>query len=131
MSMQDPISDMVTRIRNAHAARKQKVTMPSSTRKVAIAKLLKDEGYVSDYGVANVDGKLALTVELKYCEGKPVIESIERVSRPGLRIYRTKNELPKVRGGFGIAIVSTSQGLMTDRAARAQGIGGEVVCYVS
>ncbi|MCG3202132.1 MAG: 30S ribosomal protein S8 [Gammaproteobacteria bacterium] len=131
MSLQDPISDMLTRIRNAQAATKQTVAMPSSTRKVAIAKVLKDEGYIADYSVAPVEGKLTLTVTLKYYEGKPVIESLRRVSRPGLRIYRGKSELPKVIGGLGVAIVSTSRGLMTDRAARAQGIGGEIICYVS
>jgi small subunit ribosomal protein S8 len=131
MSLQDPISDMLTRIRNAQAATKQTVAMPSSTRKVAIAKVLKDEGYIADYSVAPVEGKLTLTVTLKYYEGKPVIESLQRVSRPGLRIYRGKSELPKVIGGLGVAIVSTSRGLMTDRAARAQGIGGEIICYVS
>lgn len=131
MSLQDPISDMLTRIRNAQAATKQTVAMPSSTRKVAIAKVLKDEGYIADYSVAPVEGKLTLTVTLKYYEGRPVIESLRRVSRPGLRIYRGKSELPKVIGGLGVAIVSTSRGLMTDRAARAQGIGGEIICYVS
>lgn len=131
MSLQDPISDMLTRIRNAQAATKQTVAMPSSTRKVAIAKVLKDEGYIADYSVAPVEDKLTLTVTLKYYEGRPVIESLRRVSRPGLRIYRGKSELPKVIGGLGVAIVSTSRGLMTDRAARAQGIGGEIICYVS
>lgn len=131
MSLQDPISDMLTRIRNAQAATKQTVAMPSSTRKVAIAKVLKDEGYIADYSVAPVEGKLTLTVTLKYFEGRPVIDSLRRVSRPGLRIYRGKSELPKVIGGLGVAIVSTSRGLMTDRAARAQGIGGEIICYVS
>lgn len=131
MSLHDPISDMLTRIRNAQAATKQTVTMPSSTRKVAIAKVLKDEGYIADYTVAPLDGKLTLTVTLKYYQGRPVIESLRRVSRPGLRIYRGKSELPKVIGGMGVAIVSTSRGLMTDRAARAQGIGGEIICYVS
>ena len=131
MSQQDPISDMLTRIRNAHGARKQQVTMPSSKRKVALAQLLKDEGYVGDFAVAEHDGKLNLTIELRYFEGKPVIETIRRVSRPGLRAYRSKDELPKVVGGLGIAVVSTSRGLMTDRAARAQGVGGEIVCFVS
>jgi small subunit ribosomal protein S8 len=131
MSQQDPISDMLTRIRNAHGARKQQVTMPSSTRKVALAQLLKDEGYIGEFSVADHDGKADLTIELKYFEGKPVIESIQRVSRPGLRTYRAKDELPTVIGGLGIAVVSTSRGLMTDRAARAQGVGGEIVCYVS
>lgn len=131
MSLQDPIGDMLTRIRNAQAAQKQRAAMPSSRRKVAVAKLLKEEGYISDYSVANVDGKLELSVELKYFEGKPVIESIRRVSRPGLRVYLARKDLPQVMGGYGIAIVSTSQGLMSDRNARAQGIGGEIVCYVS
>ena len=131
MSQQDPISDMITRIRNAQAASKQSVSMPSSTRKAAIAKVLKEEGYIADFQLAPVDGKLTLTVDLKYYEGKPVIEMLKRVSRPGLRVYRGKDRLPKVIGGLGVAIVSTSRGLMTDRAARAQGIGGEVVCLVS
>jgi small subunit ribosomal protein S8 len=131
MSLQDPISDMLTRIRNAQAATKQTVAMPSSTRKVAIAKVLKDEGYIADYSVEPVEGKMTLTVTLKYYQGKPVIESLERVSRPGLRTYRGKSELPTVIGGLGVAIVSTSRGLMTDRAARAQGIGGEIICFVS
>ena len=131
MSLQDPISDMLTRIRNAQSAAKQSVSMPSSTRKADIARVLKDEGYISDYRVIPEEGKLTLTVDLKYLDGRPVIEQLQRVSRPGLRIYRGKSELPKIIGGFGVAIVSTSRGLMTDRAARAQGIGGEVVCYVS
>ena len=131
MSLQDPISDMLTRIRNAQASQKQTVIMPSSTRKAEIARLLKEEGYIADYNVTNTDGKLELSIDLKYYEGKPVIGSIRRVSRPGLRVYRSHSDLPKVTGGFGIAIVSTSRGLMTDRAARAQGIGGEIVCYVT
>jgi small subunit ribosomal protein S8 len=131
MSLQDPISDMLTRIRNAQASQKQTVTMPSSTRKAEIARLLKEEGYIADYNVTNTDGKPELSIGLKYYEGKPVIGSIRRVSRPGLRVYRPHSDLPKVTGGFGIAIVSTSRGLMTDRTARAQSIGGEIVCYLT
>ena len=131
MSMTDPIADMLTRIRNAQAVSKTEVTMPSSKMKAAIAKVLKDEGYISDYSVAEQDNKAALTITLKYYEGKPVIDSISRYSRPGLRAYRGKDELPKVMGGYGIAIVSTSAGVMTDRAARAAGHGGEVICFVS
>jgi small subunit ribosomal protein S8 len=129
--MQDPIGDMLTRIRNGQAARKQHVVMPASTLKAAIAQLLKAEGYVADYSVKPEDGKPSLVVELKYYEGKPVIENLRRVSRPGLRVYRSKTALPKIQNGLGIAILTTSKGLMTDRAARAQGIGGEIICYVS
>jgi small subunit ribosomal protein S8 len=131
MSLQDPISDMLTRIRNAQAASKQSVSMPSSTRKVDIARVLKEEGYIVDFHVSPEGEKATLTVDLKYYQGKPVIEALQRVSRPGLRVYRGKEALPKVIGGLGVAIVSTSRGLMTDRAARAQGIGGEVICFVS
>lgn len=131
MSMQDPIADMLTRIRNGQMVEKQQVTMPTSKVKVAIAKILKDEGYVTDYVTETVDGKLALTIVLKYFEGKPVIESLQRVSRPGLRMYRSKGDLPAVVGGLGVAIISTSHGVMTDRAARAQGFGGEVLCFVT
>ncbi len=131
MSMTDPIADMLTRIRNALGANKPEVTMPSSKLKVNIAQLLKDEGYVSDFSVDAAGGKPVLKVTLKYYQGKPVIESLRRVSRPGLRQYKTKGELPKVQGGLGIAIVSTSAGLMTDRAARKAGHGGEVLCFVS
>lgn len=131
MSMTDPIADMLTRIRNAQAARKAEVSMPSSTLKNAIATVLKDEGYVSSFFVKEVGDKPVLTVALKYYEGKPVIASLRRVSRPGLRVYKGKDELPKVMGGLGIAIVSTSQGVMSDRAARAAGHGGEVLCIVS
>lgn len=131
MSQQDPIADMFTRIRNAHGARKQKVTMPSSTRKVALAELLREEGYIGAYEVVDVEGKLTLTIELKYFEGKPVIETLKRVSRPGLRVYLAKDDIPKVKGGLGIAIVSTSNGLMTDRTARVKGIGGELVGLVA
>lgn len=130
MSMQDPIADMFTRIRNGQSANKVAVSMPSSKMKIALAQLLKDEGYISDYS-STTDVKPVLDVTLKYFETKPVIESIKRVSRPGLRIYKGNNELPKVMGGLGIAIVSTSQGLMSDRAARKAGIGGEVICFVS
>ena len=130
MSMTDPIADMLTRIRNALAAGKVEVTMPQSKQKQAIAQVLKDEGYVADFAASEQDGKPMLKVTLKYYEGKPVIEKIKRVSRPGLRIYKGKDQLPKVMGGLGIAIVSTSAGLMTDRAARKAGHGGEVLCYV-
>ena len=127
--MTDPIADMFTRIRNGQSAAKTAVTMPSSKVKVALANLLKEEGYISDFSVTG-EAKPELTVELKYFEGKEVIEVIKRVSRPGLRIYKNCNELPKVLAGMGIAIVSTSKGLMTDRAARSAGIGGEVLGFV-
>ncbi|CZF85445.1 30S ribosomal protein S8 [Grimontia celer] len=130
MSMQDPISDMLTRIRNGQAATKVAVKMPSSKLKVAIAELLKAEGYVADYAISG-EVKPELEVTLKYFEAKPVIEQIQRVSRPGLRIYKKKDELPSVMGGLGIAVVSTSKGLMTDRAARKAGLGGEIICYVA
>lgn len=131
MSMSDPISDMLTRIRNAQQAEKTVVTMPSSKLKVAIAQLLQDEGYVEGYKVAENGGKPVLEVGLKYYADRPVIEKIQRVSRPGLRIYKGSKDIPKVMNGLGIAIVSTSKGLMTDRKARANGIGGEVLCYVA
>lgn len=131
MSMNDPISDMLTRIRNGQTARKQSVSMPASRIKSAIAKVLQDEGYVSGYSTGDVDGKPTLTVELKYYQDRPVIERIERVSRPGLRVYSSAADLPNVQGGLGVAIVSTSGGVMTDRQARAGGHGGEVLCYVS
>ena len=130
MSMSDPIADMFTRIRNAQGARKSSVGMPSSKTKCAIAQVLKDEGYITDYKVDG-DVKPVLVIELKYHQGQPVIDLIQRYSRPGLRQYRATDELPKVKGGLGIAIVSTSKGLMTDRAARAAGHGGEVICYVA
>lgn len=130
MSMQDPISDMFTRIRNGQQANKVAVSMPSSKIKVALAQLLKEEGFITDYSVTS-DVKPVLEVTLKYFEGKPVIETLKRVSRPGLRIYKGKKELPKVLGGLGVAVVSTSQGLMSDRAARKAGVGGEVICFVS
>jgi len=130
MSMSDPIADMLTRIRNGQAVGKTAVTMPGTKVKSAIATVLKDEGYISGFSVADVDGKSELKVELKYFQGKPVMEMIKRVSRPGLRIYKGRDELPKVRGGLGIAIISTSKGVMTERAARAAGHGGEVIAYV-
>ena len=121
---------MLTRIRNGQMAKKAAVTMPSSKTKIAVAKVLVEEGYVASYSV-NEEAKPELTVELKYFEGKPVIDDLKRVSRPGLRIYKAKDEVPNVLGGLGIAIVSTNKGVMTDRAARAAGVGGEVLCYVS
>ena len=130
MSMQDPIADMLSRIRHAQARAKPSVKMPSSTKKVAIARVLRDEGYVAGFKVTAEDGKPVLEVTLKYYEGKAVIAEIDRVSRSSLRRYAGKDELPKVRGGLGIAIVSTSKGVMTDRAARAAGVGGEVLCTV-
>jgi len=132
MSMSDPIADMLTRIRNGQGVGFESVTMPGSSRKEAIAKVLQEEGYIGDYKVENLDGnKTNLVVSLCYFEGKPVIDQIQRVSRPGLRIYKKKDELPKVLGGLGVAIISTSSGLMSDRAARSQGLGGEVICVVS
>jgi small subunit ribosomal protein S8 len=128
--MQDPIADMFTRIRNGQMAQKVAVTMPSSKLRVAIAEVLKAEGYVTDYAVSG-DVKPTLEVTLKYFQGKQVIDTIERVSRPGLRIYKKKDELPKVMGGLGVAIVSTSKGVMTDRAARKAGMGGEIIGYVA
>jgi small subunit ribosomal protein S8 len=131
MSMTDPIADFLTRIRNGQRSGKVEVTMPGSRIKLALAKVLKDEGYIEDYGVANDGAKNSLTVRLKYYHGRPVIDRLERVSRPGLRVYRAKDELPKVLGGMGVAIISTSRGVMTDREARATGHGGEVLCIVS
>ncbi|MGB2941919.1 MAG: 30S ribosomal protein S8 [Candidatus Macondimonas sp.] len=130
MSMTDPIADMLTRIRNAQRAGKAKVSMPLSRSKKAIAELLLEEGYVDNVQVIEEGVKSTLVLELKYFDGRPVIEHLERISRPGLRIYRGNDELPSVLGGLGVAIVSTSKGLMTDRTARAQGMGGEVVCTV-
>lgn len=130
MSMQDPVADMFTRIRNGQAANKVAVKMPASKMKLSIAKVLKDEGYIGDFAVSG-DVKPELEVTLKYFQGKSVIETIDRVSRPGLRIYKKSGELPKVMGGLGVAIVSTSKGLMTDRAARKVGIGGEIIGYVA
>lgn len=131
MSMTDPIADMLTRIRNGHAAEKTRVTMPSSKLKVSIAQVLKDEGYITDYRIADTEGKSDLVVELKYFDGKPVIERLQRISKPGLRIYKSKDDLPSVMGGLGVAIISTSRGIMSDRAARAAGQGGEVLCIVA
>jgi len=129
MSMQDPLADMLTRIRNAQMAEKSSVRMPSSKLKVAVAEVLKSEGYIGGYQIEG-EVKPLLAIDLKYFEGRPVIEEIKRVSRPGLRQYKAKDELPKVRGGLGVSIVSTNRGVMTDRAARAAGVGGEVLCSV-
>jgi small subunit ribosomal protein S8 len=129
MSMQDPVADMLTRIRNAQQVGKTNVTMPSSTLKSSIARVLKEEGYIADFSISE-NAKPELTVELKYFEGKPVIAELVRSSRPGLRAYKGKDGLPSVRGGLGVAIVTTSKGVMTDRAARAAGVGGEVICTV-
>ena len=131
MSMNDPVSDMLTRIRNAQQAEKESVSMPSSKLKVAIAKVLKDEGYIDDYAVRGESSKPELEDSLKYYAGSPVIEKIERVSRPGLRIYKPSRDIPRVMNGLGVAIVSTSRGVMTDRKARGMGIGGEVLCIVA
>ena len=131
MSMSDPIADMLTRIRNAQSVAKAAVTMPSSKLKVAIAQVLKDEGYIDGFAIKSEDGKSALEIALKYYAGRPVIERIERVSRPGLRVYKGCHEIPQVMNGLGVAIVTTPQGVMTDRKARAAGIGGEVLCYVA
>ncbi len=131
MSMSDPIADMLTRIRNAQGVNKTTVAMPSSKLKVAIARVLKDEGYIENYAVAEDAGKATLSIELKYYAGRPVIERIERVSRPGLRVYKGKSEIPTVLNGLGVTIVSTPQGVMTDRKARATGTGGEILCYVA
>lgn len=131
MSMSDPISDMLTRIRNAQRAEKATVTMPSSKLKVSIAKVLQDEGYIEEFQVVGNGNKPEINITLKYYAGEPVIERIDRVSRPGLRIYKGVDDMPKVMGGLGVVIVSTSQGVMTDRKARAAGIGGEVLCVVA
>jgi small subunit ribosomal protein S8 len=130
MSMSDPIADMLTRIRNDQATEKASVAIPASKVKTAIAKVLKDEGYIEDFANRSVDGKDVLEIGLKYYAGKPVIEKIERVSRPGLRIYRGRDDIPRVMNGLGVAIVSTSRGVMTDRRARETGVGGEVLCIV-
>jgi small subunit ribosomal protein S8 len=129
MSLQDPIADMLTRVRNAQKATKVSVKMPASKQKSRIAAVLKDQGYISDFNVS--DDKLKqLVIELKYYQGKPVIEQVKRISRPGLRIFKSKDELPTINGGLGIAIISTSKGVMTDAQARAAGFGGEVICSV-
>jgi small subunit ribosomal protein S8 len=131
MSLQDPISDMLTRIRNAYGVNRKTVQMPYSKLKLAIADILKQEGYILDYQKTELEGKLPhLVLTLKYHLGVPVIAEIQRISRPGLRIYKGKAELPKIKNGLGVAIVSTSKGLMTDRSARVQGYGGELLCYV-
>ena len=131
MSMSDPIADMLTRIRNAQGVNKVTVSMPSSKVKVAIASVLKDEGYIEDFAVSEIAGKAELKIGLKYYVNRPVIERLERVSRPGLRVYKGKDEIPSVMNGLGVAIVSTPKGVMTDRKARATGVGGEVICYVA
>jgi len=131
MSMSDPIADMLTRIRNAQLVEKASVSMPSSKLKVAIAQVLQDEGYIENFKVSSEGGKSQLEIALKYYAGRPVIERIERVSRPGLRIYKGRHDLPNVMNGLGVAIVTTPKGVMTDRKARAAGIGGEVLCYVA
>ncbi|MEO7853154.1 MAG: 30S ribosomal protein S8 [Rubrivivax sp.] len=131
MSMSDPIADMLTRIRNAQAVDKAVASMPSSKIKVAIAQVLKDEGYIDGFAVRTDDGKSQLDIELKYYAGKPVIERIERVSRPGLRVYRGREAIPAVMNGLCVAIVTTPKGVMTDRKARQTGVGGEVLCYVA
>jgi small subunit ribosomal protein S8 len=129
--MSDPISDMLTRIRNSLMRYKHEVRIPSSQLKVAIANILKQEGYIKDYRVEENDNRTTLIIELKYFKGKPVIESMRRISKPSLRSYKSVNELPKVMGGLGIAIISTAKGVMTDKSAREHGIGGEILCYVS
>ncbi|MCG6872778.1 MAG: 30S ribosomal protein S8 [Gammaproteobacteria bacterium] len=131
MTMTDPIADMLTRVRNGLQADKTVVRMPASRVKEAIAGVLKDEGYVNDFRVIEEEGKPTLEIDLRYYEDKPVIDHLSRISKPGRRVYRNKDGLPKVRGGLGVAIVSTSQGIMTDRAARKAGVGGEVLCYVA
>ncbi len=131
MSMSDPIADMLTRIRNAQAVNKSSVTMPASKVKGAIAAVLKDEGYIDDFSVQANDGKPLLNISLKYYAGRPVIEKIERVSKPGLRVYKASQNIPLVMNGLGVTIVSTSKGVMTDRKAKAAGIGGEVLCVVA
>lgn len=131
MSMSDPIADMLTRIRNGQAAKKTTVELPSSKLKHSIANLLKDEGFLQEVSINSETKKPTLVLQLRYYQGRPVIDLIKRVSRPGLRVYKRKDELPKVRGGLGVAIISTSKGVMTDRAARAVGQGGEVIAYVA
>jgi small subunit ribosomal protein S8 len=131
MSMTDPLADMITRIRNGQAAGKTEVTMPSSKLKVSVCRVMKDEGYIEDYSVKDNVGKAELTVTLKYYKGQPVIESLQRVSKPGRRVYSSRDRLPAVLGGLGISIISTSKGVMTDREAREGGHGGEVLCVVS
>lgn len=129
--MTDPIADLLTRIRNAHHAEKISLTLPGSKVKTAIAKVLQDEGYIEGFEASQDETKPVLTIKLKYYQGEPVIEQIQRVSKPGLRVYKAADELPKINGGLGIAIISTSKGIMTDRAARTAGVGGEVLCSVT
>ena len=131
MSMSDPIADMLTRIRNAQQAEKASLSMPASKQKAAIANVLKDEGYIADYSEQGEGSGKSLSITLRYYEGKPVIDTIQRASRPGLRVYKSKDELPKINAGLGVAIISTSAGVMSDRAARAKGLGGEVLCVVT
>lgn len=131
MSMSDPIADMLTRIRNGQQAGKASISLPGSKMKASVAEVLKSEGYIADFSMASAEGKLQMQIDLKYFQGKPVIDMISRVSRPGLRIYKGSADLPKVRDGLGVAIISTSKGVMTDRAARAAGQGGEVIAYVA
>lgn len=131
MSMTDPLADLLTRVRNGQRANKSSVSMPSSKLKVAVCALLKQEGYINDFSLVNDGPKATLTINLKYFKGLPVIESIQRVSKPGRRVYKASNELPSILGGFGIAVISTSNGLMTDKDARQSGQGGEVLCTVS
>lgn len=132
MSMSDPVADMLTRIRNAQSAKKTSVSMPNTKLKVAIAEVLKTEGYIADYKIEELDNnKRKLIIDLKYYQGKPVIENIRRISRPGLRVYRDKNKLPHIMGGMGVAIISTSKGVISDRAARLLGEGGEILCSVN
>ena len=131
MSMTDPIADFLTRIRNGQSSGKPEVNVPASKVKLALAKVLKDEGYIEGFTATELDGKPTIVVTLKYYQGRPVIDRLERVSKPGLRVYRGKDELPSILGGLGVAIVSTSKGVMTDRQARAAGHGGEVLCIVS
>ncbi len=131
MSLQDPIADMLTRVRNAHAVAKKQVQMPAAKIKIAIASVLKDEGYILSYKTEQVDKKSVLTLLLKYYQNKPVIETIERVSRPSLRVYKSKDKLPQVLNGLGIAVVSTPKGVMSDRKARTLGLGGEILCFVN
>lgn len=131
MSVNDPIGDFLTRIRNGQSARKKFITAPSSKQKEAIAAVLKDEGYITEYSVSGEAAKKTITVVLKYFEGRPVIERLERISKPSLHIYKSKDDLPKILGGLGVAIISTSQGMVSDRQARAAGQGGEVVCVVA
>jgi small subunit ribosomal protein S8 len=131
MSMSDPIADMLTRIRNAQATEKVSVMVPASKVKQSIAQVLKDEGYIEDFAVRDNDGKPVIEIGLKYYAGKPVIERLERISKPGLRVYKGRDDIPKVMNGLGVAILSTSRGVMTDRKARADGVGGELLCIVA